>query len=219
MLLAIWDWIVLSIGKIRWPSKRYISQADQEKIRSMLVDNYFIILTYRRNHLSSFFIGLANFFLTGKWAKWTHALMNLEDSVQNLQDFRIVPLDRKIELTARERVLIESIGQGSVVSPFEKVFDVHAVALLKPKNMTLEDWRSIMDNAKKQLGKPYDTLFNLADDKRLSCVELVRTILMGLPDYEVRFRRFEDLIQKRKNLTPQMFYECDDFEVVFEVRV
>jgi hypothetical protein len=42
---------------------------------------------------------------------------------------------------------------------------------------------------------------------------------MGLPDYEVRFRRFEDLIQKRKNLTPQMFYECDDFEVVFEVRV
>lgn len=219
MLQSIWSWIILSIGKIHWPSKRFISQADRAKIKSMLVDDYFVILTYRKNHLSTYFIGIANLFVTGKWARWTHALMNLEDSVQNLQDFRITPMDKKVQLTTRDRVLIESIGEGSIVSPFEKVFDVHGVALLKPKGVTLDEWRSIMDKAKEQMGKPYDTLFNLADDKHLSCVELVRTVLMDLPNYELRFRRFEDLIQKHGNLTPQMYYDCGDFEVVFEVRV
>ena len=38
------------------------------------------------------------------------------------------------------------------------------------------------------------------------------------PDYYTNFANFEKLIAERKNLTPQMFYECPDFEVVFEIR-
>ncbi len=210
--------IIDLIGKVHWPSNSYLPRETLEEIKPMLVDNYYIILTYRKNHLSSFFIGLASLVLTGKWARWSHALMNLEDSVENLNDFRIVPVDRTISTTARDRVLLEAVGEGSIVSPFEKVFDVHAVALLVPKCMTIDEWRSIMDTAKEQLGKKYDSLFDLADDSELSCVELVRTVLQGLPDYHTKFAAFEALIEKRGNLTPSMFYECGDFKVVFEAR-
>lgn len=215
-LRFIIDPLLRLIGKIHWPSKNYLSQAVLDEIKPQLADNYFVILTYRKNHLSSSFIGLASFLLTGRWAKWSHSLINLEDTVENLADFRIVPLDKKVNTRG---LLFEAVGDGSGFSPFEKVFDVHAVALLKPKHMTLDDWRSVMDKAKEQVGKRYDTLFDLADDSELSCVELVRTILMDLPDYHEKFAAFEALIQKRGNLTPSMYYECGDFEVVYEARV
>lgn len=218
-LRFIIDPVLQLIGKVHWPSRSYLSQQVLDEIRPLLADSYFVILTYRKNHLSTFFIGLASFALTGRWARWSHALINLEDSVENLADFRIVPLDRKVGQGTTERVLVEAIGAGSMVSPFEKVFDVHAVALLKPKHMTIDEWRSVMDKAKQQVGKKYDTLFDLADDSELSCVELVRTILMDLPDYHQKFAAFEALIKKRGNLTPSMYYECGDFEVVYEARV
>ena len=215
MLRKMIDAVMQAIGKAHWRSSSYIGRVEREQIKSMLVDNYYVILTYRKNHLSSYFIGLANLVLTGKWASWSHALLNLEDSVQNLDDFRIVPMDRRL---GGQRVLIEAVGAGSIVSPFENVFDVHSVALLVPRGVTIDEWRGLMDRAKAQMGKKYDTLFDLADDSELSCVELVRTVLQGLPDYETRFANFEALIKKRGNLTPQMYYDCGDFEVVFEAR-
>jgi hypothetical protein len=211
--------VVLFIGKIHWPTEEELSYEDQQKVRELLVDNYFVILTYRRNHLSSFFTGLASFLLSGKWSKWTHALMNLEDSAVANMDFRIVPVNRQLNNTIGERMLIEATGSGSAVAPFELVFDCHAVALLKPKHMTLDKWTSVLDKAKENMGKPYDTLFNIADDNALSCVELVRSILQAQPNYEQDFANFEALIRKHKNLSPQMFYDCGDFEVVFEARV
>jgi hypothetical protein len=105
------------------------------------------------------------------------------------------------------------------VSPFEKVFDVHGVSLLKPKCMSLGEWTTALDIAKNQIGKPYDSLFNLADDQALSCVELVRVILQSRPNYAEEFKNFEAMITKYKNLSPQMYYDCGDFEVVFEARV
>lgn len=219
MIRKLIDWVILGIGKIHWPSSSYISLDTQAKIREMLVNDYYVILTYRRNHLSTFFVNLSHFALTGKWGRWSHALMNTEDSVKLDRDFRLVPFTREIKLTARDRALIEAIGTGTQVTPFEKVFDVHGVALLVPKGMTIEEWRSLVDRMRAQLGKPYDTLFNIADENQLSCVELVRLILRGLPDYDVRFANFEAMIKKRKNLTPTMIYDCEDFEVVFETRV
>jgi hypothetical protein len=41
---------------------------------------------------------------------------------------------------------------------------------------------------------------------------------MAEPDYQENFANFEKMIKERKNLTPQMFYDCPDFEVVYEVR-
>lgn len=145
--------------------------------------------------------------------------MNLEDTAFNMKDFRIVDVDTTISTTAHERVLIEAVGAGTHITPFNSVFDCHAVALLKPKSMTLEKWTSVLDKARSELGKKYDTLFNLADDKEVSCVELVRSILMAEPNYAVDFAIFEAMIKKHGNLDPQMYYECSDFEVVFEVRV
>lgn len=195
-------WVVLMIGKIQWPASDTLTPEEQDGIRKLLSDNYFIVLTYRRNHLSSSFVKLANFVLTGKWGRWSHALMNLEDEVEGDDDFR----------------LVEATGKGTHYTPFEKVFDVHRVALLKPKNMPVERWTDLLDRAKAQIGKPYDTLFNIKDAQALSCVELVRYVLQGEPNYEQDFADFERLIRERKNLSPQMFADCKDFEVFYSVR-
>lgn len=199
---AFADWVVITIGEIRWKYKKGLTVAELSEIRNLLTPNYYIILTRRNNHLSTFFVGLASWVVSGKWSYWAHALMNLEDEVKSDNDFR----------------LIEATGAGTHYSTFEDVFKVHGVVLLKPKNMSIEYWTAVMDKATQQLGKPYDSLFDLKNDQRLSCVELVRTALMAEPDYEKNFPHFEKMICDNKNLTPQMFYDCEDFEVVYEIR-
>lgn len=196
------DWVVITIGKIHWGYRNGLSEDELSKIRNYLIPDYYIILTHRHNHLSTFFVGLASWILTGKWSYWAHSLMNLEDEVNSDNDFR----------------LIEATGAGTHYSSFEDVFRVHGVVLLKPKNMTLEKWTLAMDRAKTALGKPYDSLFDLRNEERVSCVELVRLALRATPDYETNFANFEELIRTEKNLTPQMFYDCPDFEVVYEIR-
>jgi hypothetical protein len=190
------------IGKISWTSFVEITPIEKLKIKRLLETNYYIIVTRRTNHLSTYFIGLSEVFLRFKFGYWAHAVMNLEDTVTVETDFRIM----------------EATGKGVHYTEFDKVFDVQSVALLIPRSMTVEDWTSILDKAKEQLGKPYDTLFNIADDSKISCIELVRTILKDLPDYDVKFKNFEAMIAKSKNVTPQMLYDCKDFEVVFEIR-
>lgn len=194
--------VILGIGKVHWKSTKEISEDDKAKIRELLINDYYIILTRRTNHLSTFFVGLSNFVLTGKWGYWSHSLMNTEDEVKDNRDFR----------------LIEAVGSGTRYTPFDDVFNVQSVALLKPKNMSVEQWTYILEKANSQLGKPYDTLFDLRSDSALSCVELVRIALQAEPDYDVNFVNFEKMIVERKNLTPQMFYDCPDFSVVFETR-
>ena len=196
------NWVVIGIGKIHWGYKDGLTAKELDDVRKLLTPHYYVIVTHRKNHLSTFFVGLASFLLTGKWSYWAHALMNLEDEVKSDTDFR----------------LVEATGAGVNYSPFNLVFQVHGVALLKPKNMSVENWTVVMDKAMTEIGKPYDSLFDLKNDSALSCVELVRTALMAEPDYEKNFANFEAMIQKRKNLTPQMFYDCPDFEIVYEIR-
>ena len=190
---------VLFVGKIHWKTKKVLSAEDQNKIHQLLVKNYLIILTRRNNHLSTFFINFADFLITHKWGFWSHAVMNLEDEVTTDDDFR----------------LMEATGTGVHYSPFDKVFDVQNAVLLKPKKMTIKEWTDLLDRSKEQLGKPYDTLFNIADAKALSCVELVRYILQGEPNYLVDFANFEAMIKKYKELSPQMIFDCGDFDVVY----
>lgn len=199
---ALVNWVVITIGKIHWGYKNGLTAEELDDVRKLLTPHYYVILTHRNNHLSTFFVGLASWLLTGKWSYWAHALMNLEDEVKSDGDFR----------------LVEATGAGVNYSPFDLVFMVHGVALLKPKNMSADYWTVVMDKAMTEVGKPYDTLFDLKNDNALSCVELVRTALMAEPDYETNFANFEAMIAKEKNLTPQMFYDCPDFEVVYEVR-
>lgn len=211
MFKGITEAVVKFIGKIHWPTKRRLPQHELDYIREQLKENYLVICTYRSNHLSSFFINLGDFLLNGKWGKWSHVLINLEDEVKTDADFRLMPATRD---------MVEAVGTGSRVPTFEEVFsEIQGVAFLKPKSMTLDEWRTVLDAAKGQLGKPYDNLFNIADDSRVSCVELVRNILKGQPNYEQDFAHFEAMIRKKGNLTPAMFYRCPDFEVIYERRV
>ena len=67
----------------------------------------------------------------------------------------------------------------------------------------------------------YDTVFNLADETEVSCIELIRVGLrhcMLETEYLQRFPHLEELIKVRKNLTPDMLRNCLDFKVVFEQR-
>jgi hypothetical protein len=129
--------------------------------------------------------------------------MNLEDTVKTDDDFRF----------------IEATGHGTHYSGFTEVFgSVDAVALIKPRNMTVDEWTAALDTAKIHLGTPYDNLFNLRNTLEINCVELIRVALSGIPGYAEKFAAFERLVAETKKLTPQMFLECPDFEVVLELR-
>lgn len=195
------DWFIQTAGKIHWRASKELRPSDIETIKRLLTEEYYIILTRRHNHLSTFMTAFANFFLTGRWGYWSHALMNMEDEVKSDADFR----------------LVEAVGDGVTFTPFEKVFDVDAAVLLRPRGLSTADWTTVFESLNNDIGKPYDTLFDLKNDSALSCVELVRSALQKLPDYETRFARFEALIAKRKNLTPQMFYDCEDFIVEYQI--
>lgn len=196
-------------AKISWKQKHPITPIDKENLARLLTKDYYIIATRRGNFLTTYFIGIANFFLSGKFGYYSHVLMNLEDEVKGHADFKFV----------------EALGNGTQYSTWTEVFgdftganSPDAVALIKPKCLSVEDWTAVLDGARAQVGKPYDTLFDLKDDKAISCVELIRLALKQTKDYERNFANFEKLIAKRKNLTPQMFLECKDFEIYYEIR-
>jgi len=194
------------VGKLNWEVDKddTLTSYERHKIYGLLKDNHCIILTRHAGHFSTYAISFAHIFLTGKWGYYAHALLNLENEVKHDGDFRF----------------IEATGKGVHYSDFMEAFDrqTGSVALLKPKSMSIEKWTAVMDKARTELGKPYDTLFDLANDRALSCVELVRAALQGEPNYATDFANFERMIAKSRNLDPHMFYECPDFEVVYEAR-
>jgi hypothetical protein len=200
---AALEWVVQRIGKIEWKQTHAISEEDKLAIHKLLADGYYIILTRRSNHFSTYAISFANFILTRKFSFYSHSLMNLEDEVKSPDDFR----------------LIEAVGKGTQYSSFDTVFGtVDAVALLKPKALSLDEWNDVMDKLKSEIGKPYDTLFDLKSDAAVSCVELVRDALRADPEYATKYAAFEAMINKNRNLTPQMYFDCSDFEVVHTVK-
>lgn len=193
------------LGSIHWrlDEEDRIQPAELQVLREKMEKHYYILVSKNKNHFSSFLVSLGNFFLTGKWSYWGHVFMNLEDTVTADDDFRFV----------------EAVSTGVKYSTFEQVFFCNAVALLKPKSMELDQFTAILDKAAAQYaGRPYDNLFNLQSDSALSCVELIRDILKQEPNYETDFANLEAMIAKKKNLTPQMFYDCPDFTIVYEVR-
>lgn len=194
---------IKSMAKIKWTQTKLLTVDDDVALKEKLSKDYYIIATRKSNYLTTFFICMGNFFLTGKWGFYSHVLMNLEDTVETDADFRF----------------IEATGTGVHYSTFDDVFShVDAVALIKPKHMTLEEWTSALDNAKSYLGRPYDNLFNLKNTLEVNCVELVRLALQGMPDYNTKFANFEKMIASKKKLTPDMFCECNDFEIVYKIK-
>jgi hypothetical protein len=206
---SIWNWIALNVtGKITWnflKGKRYwdLTDKDLSKVRNLCSKNYYIILIRRKTHLTTYLISLGNFLLTGKFSYWSHAAMNIDTS---------------ITLSDEDFDFMEATGAGVHFSRFMQMFDCDAVCLLRPKGFTDENWTQAIDKMISEKGKPYDTLFDISNQERLSCVELVRVALQNTKGYTENFSSLEGLISKANNLTPQMFYDCLDFEKVLEIR-
>jgi hypothetical protein len=204
-IIPLISWIKWDPIKALFNDGKYwtLDDSDWAYLQYALSEQYYVILTRNDTHLSTYLVELGNLITTGKFGHWSHALMNLEgDDPKTKADFK----------------LMEATGPGVHYSTFEEVFRCDSVALLKPAALTHAEWTEIMDRLLDQEGKEYDNLFDLANDSKLSCVELVRVALMALPDYAVKFAHLEKMIAEYGNLTPEMFYECPDFEVVWEVR-
>ena len=73
----------------------------------------------------------------------------------------------------------------------------------------------MIDALLKQLGKPYDDLFDLADASHLSCVEVVLDALKEA-DYANDFKNLSSMIKSEGNLVPEMYRNCPDFSVAVE---
>lgn len=200
-----------TLAKITWVKLRKfftgkdynLTAEDLDFIRKALASNYYVIATRRNTSLTTYIIALGSFITTGKFSHYDHVLMNLEGDNPNADiDF----------------YLMEATGSGVHWSSFMQVFDCDSVALLKPKNITVEDWEGAVVAMKEQLGKPYDDAIDFSQTKRDSCVQMVNDSLMGMPDYNEKFPNLIADIKKYTRLTPQMYYDCPDFEVVFEAR-
>jgi hypothetical protein len=181
-----------------------LTEKDHDTLKPLLAKSYYIILTYRKAHLTTWLIGGINLIKTGKWGRYSHTLMNcdLEKDPDKWEKFK----------------LLEATASGVHYSSFMEVFDCDAVCILEPRNITNKDWNTILDGLLKQKGYKYDDLFDITEQSRVSCVELVYNALRALPDYHEKFGAFDAMIAKVGNLTPQMYLDCPDFKKVLEIR-
>ncbi len=194
--------VVAGVAKIKWKSTGTLSEATQQKIQTMLAVDYYIIATKRSNYLTTFFINLGNFLMTRKWGVFSHVLMNLEDEVKTVDDFRLIEATLKY---------------GTKYSTFAEVFhDVDSVKLVKPKNIPIAQWTAALDSLKVYIGRPYDSLFDMKSDAEINCVELIIKAVETIPDYRNLFPNFVQLIADHPTLTPSMVIDCEDFEVAYE---
>lgn len=177
-----------------------LSAGDHRAIKRILSTGYYIILTEDRAHLSSWAVKFANIFVTGKMARYSHALVNVEPD------------------GAHEFKFVEALNKGVKVSTFDEVFTCDSVCILKPKRYTVTQIDAAVGSSMRYIGVKYDKRFKHNDASELSCVEVVRNCLKDLPDYEEKMRIFEYMISTEKNLTPQMLKDCPDFEVVREFK-
>ena len=181
-----------------------LTTKQRNEIRGLVAKDYYIILTCTNSHLSTYLIKILSFIKTRKWPTYTHALMNVDNEVK---------IGRW-----KSFMFMEATNAGVHWSSFNNVFNCDKVCLLKPKNLTIDEQTKVIDKMLTQHGKKYDNLFDLADESRLSCVELVRIALQADPDYAKDFSELEKQISKVGNLTPQMYRDCEDFEVVIEYK-
>ena len=209
--------IIRWVGLVHWQSRTSsMSDADKKAIWELLAKNHYVVVTWRKNHLSSYFISLGHFLL-GVWAWvrmpgrmpmpkfgcYAHALFNIEriDNPKVSTDFE----------------LVEAVGRGVIPSSFEDVFNCTGACLLEPA-IPPESWQALADRGFDRIGTAYDFDFNLDDPSKLSCVELVLFMLKGDLDYEIKYQDLIHEIHLLKNLDPQMYRDSKSFRVVYETK-
>jgi len=198
-----YHWLASIPPKIHWGKTQMFTASEQDELAQKLASGYYIILTGSRHHLSSVIVSFLSLLTAGKWAKYSHVLMNCD----NITD----PADRN------SFKFVEATSKGVHYSTFNEVFGAGCdyVCLLTPKSVDNEEWTKIIDGLLKETGKPYDDLFDLADQSHSSCVEVVLNALKAA-DYTEDFSNLERIIDQKGNLVPEMYRECADFVVAFE---
>ena len=192
-----------------------ISPSQRDSIRETCSLGTYLWATRRETHLTTYLINISDYLLSllayvrggfkgplPKFGFYSHAFLNSD------QDS-----------------FIEAISKGVIESKFDEVFNVDAVACFVPSNLSPEEWskfsKKFSEVATSKKGSKYDAVFNIKDEKEVSCIELLRVSLthaLGEEEYPLRFANFEKMISDRKNLTPDMLKECGDFYTLFEYR-
>jgi hypothetical protein len=192
-----------------------VTAQDREYVRGLCAQGVYIWLTRRETHLTTYLIGFSDYALglmayyrngrKGKKPKlgyYAHAFLNTDADT-----------------------FIEAVSSGVQYNYFDNVFNVDAFAALIPTGLTAVEWamfsKKFVEVSESKLGAKYDAVFNLKDETEVSCGELIRVSLrhcMSDERYNLRFKNFEALIKERRNLTPDMIRECEDFTVITEMR-
>lgn len=212
-LYRAWHSITSIISDIEW-MKLYapfnkgrgfnLTDEDYATLKQHLAGSYYIILINRKTHLTTYLLGGLSRLKTGKWPQYSHVLMNV-DAETEVKDWKAFKF-------------MEATSVGVHYSTFDQVFNCDSVCLLKPKNLSKEEWNKVIEGLLQQDGFQYDDLFDLSDQSHVSCVELVLNALKDDPDYAADFPHLVEMIDNIGNLTPQMYRDCDDFEVALEIR-
>lgn len=209
------------IGPIEWGRLKYLftgraydlSPEDREHARHLMETQNLLWVSRRDSHLSSYFISFADYILVFLvWAK-----SGFKGTRPYFGFYSHVFINKNAEK------LIEAVGKGVVENYFDDVFNCDSIAALRPAHISVSEWalisKEVVIEAEKQLGKPYDANFDINDESKLSCIELIRLSLKKrVPYYELRFANFESLLKTYKNVTPNMLYKSSDFVIIWEVR-
>jgi hypothetical protein len=198
----IYHWLAKLPPRISWSTKRNITEADKQLLATLLASGYYIILTSNKSHLSGVIVSFLSWVKTGKWARYSHALMNCD----NITD----PRDRD------SFKFVEATAVGVHYSTFNEIFDCDTVCLLTPVNISNEEWTVVIDTLIGQIGTPYDDLFDLMDATHISCVESVLVALKSA-NYKTEFAALDEMITQTGNLVPQMYRDCPDFTARIEL--
>lgn len=192
-----WTWL----KKVLVGREFDLSEEDQQKIKHLLTNNYYVILIRRDTHLTTYLISLGSFIKTFKFGFWGHALCNVEDDVKTDDDYK----------------LVEATKTGVHFSKFGDVFNCDSVALMRPKYMPLAEYTTMLDDYLSEIGKEYDFILDVSNSERVSCVEVIYAAIIRNESQD-KFPNLMKMVKEIKNLTPDMLYDCNDFIVDFEVR-
>lgn len=209
------------LSPIHWTFIRYfitgetylLTAHNREYARALMDDRLYLWVSRRGTHLSTHLIVLSDWVLS--FLSWMRGGLNGRRPRIGFYSHAF--------FNCSKNEIVEAVGKGVQKVYFDDVFDCDSVAALVPSNLTKDEWSSIqlkiVDGLSKVVGRDYDPFYDINDSTELSCIELVRHILMeNVKDYQLKFAQFEKLIKEYGNVTPQMLYDSTDFMVVWEVR-
>lgn len=197
---AILSMIGYGIGSIRWDfRKKDFKKHQHDILLETIKEGNYLILTKNKYTLSALVVSILSYIKTKEWPDYTHILISFKRE------------NGKVGF-------VEATKNGVHYSDYKMITDVSNICVIAPISINDKEWQKVLYKVEKQIGKKYDNLFDLNDNERLSCVELVRFSLQALHDYYDNFKCIENKIEKYGNLTPQMFRDSSDFNVILEMK-